>query len=355
MSKLVGEQLTEEFDEKNENREKKKIAFVVQRYGKEVNGGAEYHCRVLAEHLKDYYQVEVLTSCAKKYTPWDNFYNAGVEEINGVSVHRFPVEHIRDVKRFRELSVKIKKGDKSVEKEWIRELGPCCPRLISYLKENGEQYAVIIFFTYAYYLTVEGLNLGLKNTILLPTAHDEPGIYLSIYKDLFKKPNAILYNSIEERDFLVKKFGTEGIKSRLTCVGIDIPEGKYKLPKALEEYKNNYIIYVGRVSKGKNYKELNRDFIEYKRRNPSDLKMIVIGKIDGGMKLINSEDIIYTGFVTEEELLEFLKEKPEELEVVMTGREPKESLCKMADYITEMKMIKHPYEQGIPARKAIEF
>lgn len=54
-------------------------------------------------------------------------------------------------------------------------------------------------------------------------------------------------------------------------------------------------------------------------------------------------------------LLEFLKEKPSDLEVVLTGRDPKEELLLLADYVTEMKKIKHPYDQNQPARLGIEF
>ena len=52
---------------------------------------------------------------------------------------------------------------------------------------------------------------------------------------------------------------------------------------------------------------------------------------------------------------DFLKNKPDELEVVMTGRNPSQKLLDTADYITEMKKIKHPYDEGVKARHGIEF
>lgn len=59
-------------------------------------------------------------------------------------------------------------------------------------------------------------------------------------------------------------------------------------------------------------------------------------------------------FVTENELISFLHNKPGTTEIVLTGRVPSRRLCGMADYITEMKKIKHPYDSGITARKGIE-
>lgn len=53
---------------------KEKIAFIVVRYGKDINGGAEYHCRMLAERLVNDYDVEVLTTCVKNYVTGDNEY-----------------------------------------------------------------------------------------------------------------------------------------------------------------------------------------------------------------------------------------------------------------------------------------
>lgn len=53
-------------------------------------------------------------------------------------------------------------------------------------------------------------------------------------------------------------------------------------------------------------------------------------------------------------VVEFLKHRPEELEVVLTGRNPKPELVELADYITNMSAVRHPYQKGVPARKGIE-
>ena len=67
----------------------KKIAFIIIRYGVEVNGGAEVHCRMLAERLRPYYDVEVLTTTTKVFRDRDNDYPEGVSTVNGVTVRRF--------------------------------------------------------------------------------------------------------------------------------------------------------------------------------------------------------------------------------------------------------------------------
>ena len=60
------------------------------------------------------------------------------------------------------------------------------------------------------------------------------------------------------------------------------------------------------------------------------------------------------GFLPESEVLAFLDGKPDDLEVVMTGRNPSEALQARADYITEMVKRRHPFDKGIGARKGIE-
>ena len=72
--------------------------------------------------------------------------------------------------------------------------------------------------------------------------------------------------------------------------------------------------------------------------------------------LILDESIasINLGFIDLNEVISFLKNKPYGLEVIMTGRNPKEELIDLADYVSEIKCIKHPYEKGIPSRIGIE-
>lgn len=69
------------------------------------------------------------------------------------------------------------------------------------------------------------------------------------------------------------------------------------------------------------------------------------------------DEAVYTigaGLLDEELVLDFLKNKPEDLEVILTGNTPDERLIEAADYVSEIRKIKHPYEQGQPARGGIE-
>lgn len=61
------------------------------------------------------------------------------------------------------------------------------------------------------------------------------------------------------------------------------------------------------------------------------------------------------GVISRESALEFLRERPESLEIVLTGRGPDESLVELADYVSEILKVKHPFDRGIRARKGIEY
>lgn len=63
---------------------------------------------------------------------------------------------------------------------------------------------------------------------------------------------------------------------------------------------------------------------------------------------------VTTGMIPEVRLLAFLRGKPAGLEVVLTGRDVPESIAALADYLSDIRAVKHPYDQGIQARKGIE-
>ena len=71
--------------------------------------------------------------------------------------------------------------------------------------------------------------------------------------------------------------------------------------------------------------------------------------IDEAVSTINNK------FIIEDDMLEFLHNKPAELEVVLSGRDPSDALIGAADYVSEIRKIKHPFDQGISSREGIEF
>ena len=104
------------------------------------------------------------------------------------------------------------------------------------------------------------------------------------------------------------------------------------------------------------YKELNRDrvcqecfngleFIEELFQDPS-WDMLVLDEINIAVR---------DGFLKEEEVLALLEAKPEKLEVVLTGRGATERIIEKADLVSEIREVKHPYDQGLRSREGIEY
>ena len=279
---------------------KKKIAFVCQRYGLEVNGGAELHCRQVAERLVPYYDVTVYTTCAMDYMTWANEYPPGESELNGVHVRRFRVARGRD-KNLLLLSEKVffdpDHTDKE-EKKWIDGQGPYCPKLVKMLEKEHLQYKRVIFMTYLYYLTATGMPLGFENALMIPTVHDEYPVHMRCYNPVFESCKGFIWNTEEEKRFAEKRFPkirtTPGI---MAGVGVDIPEGTLpEIPNVLKG--KEYIVYVGRIDESKGCGDLFAFFRKYRDEHGRGLKLALIGKpvID----IPEDEDIIHLGFVSEE-------------------------------------------------------
>jgi glycosyltransferase involved in cell wall biosynthesis len=205
-----------------------KIAFVVQRYGTEILGGSEYHCRLIAERLAPKHQVEVLTTCAQDYITWKNEYPEGTDRVRGVTVRRFANARMRDIEAFNRYSEWIFNSPhtREDEMEWLKQQGPWCPALLEYLERHQQQYDVLIFMTYLYAPTVLGVRVAPHKSILVPTAHDEPAIHLGIYKEMFSAPAAIAYNTDVERRFLTTHFSIRAVEEETVGCGVDLPQAQ---------------------------------------------------------------------------------------------------------------------------------
>ena len=111
--------------------------------------------------------------------------------------------------------------------------------------------------------------------------------------------------------------------------------------------------YFGRVSNmGK------EDFEECKRAYSALFESAISRAAEEKFDLLVLDEAVSScnhGVIDEGALLRFLKSRPARLEVVLTGREPSAALVEAADYVTEMKKVKHPFDAGIVARRGIEF
>ncbi len=280
----------------------KKVAFVVQRYGLEVNGGAELQCRQFAERLTKYYEVEVLTSKAIDYVTWENEYEQDEEVIHGVKVRRFAAQR-RDIEEFDRLSNVILQfgSTEKEETEWMRRQGPYSEELFRYIASHQKEYFAFVFFTYLYATTYFGLPLVKKKAVLVPEAHDELPIHLGIFRKFFLKPRAFFYNTPTEQAFVEQTFHCERILNNHGAggVGVDVPADVSADRFRKKHGTDDFLLYIGRIEEHKGCKELFAYFKEYKKRNPGPLKLVLIGK--ERFPVPEEEGIISLGFVEEQE------------------------------------------------------
>ena len=329
-----------------------KIAFIVQRYGAEILGGSEYHCRLIAERLSARHDVEVLSTCAREYTTWENAYPEGADRIRGVTVRRFANVRTRDLESFNAYSNWIFNNAHSAkdEEQWLEQQGPWCPALLEYLEQQHKSYDALIFFTYLYAPTVLGLRIDPTRSILVPTAHDEPAIRLDLYRQVFSLPAGIAYNTGVERGFLRARFDIRAKAEEIVGCGVDLPphlEGPNGGPpdggaatEAVEDESTStsdargavfrrrhrlygpFVLYGGRIDAGKGCEELIEYFSTYATAE-GDATLALMGvKL---MPIPEEPFVRFAGMLPEAERLEAL-----EAATVVAVPSPYESLSLLA-------------------------
>ena len=94
--------------------------------------------------------------------------------------------------------------------------------------------------------------------------------------------------------------------------------------------------------------------VEAKAAYTALFEKVKAAAVEQNARLLVMLDLCNAELIDTAMVVDFLKNRPEQLEVVMTGRNPKPELVELADYITNMNAVKHPFEKGVPARKGIE-
>ncbi|MCK4763738.1 MAG: glycosyltransferase family 4 protein [Candidatus Aminicenantes bacterium] len=284
-----------------------KIGIIVQRYGLEINGGAEYHARLIAEKIRKYFDIEVFTSTALDYITWEHHYPEGRESINDIPVNRFKVEKVRDPKVFGEIQDCIFNEEHTAadELKWLEEEGPYLPALIEELERRENDFAYFIFFSYRYYHSYVGVKKFKDKAILVPTAEHDEVVYLRLFKDFFNLPAAFVYNSYEEREIIHKVSGNFAVPGDVVGVGSDIP-AEFS-PAAFREkfaIRGKYFIYIGRLDENKGVPQLLDFFTRLLEEEKIDLTLVM-----GGKSLIEipaHPQIKYLGFMSDEDKFDAL-------------------------------------------------
>jgi len=98
-------------------------------------------------------------------------------------------------------------------------------------------------------------------------------------------------------------------------------------------------------------KQERRDFYNGRLREVTEMA------VRDGYQVLFLDEAVYciaAGMLDESVLIDFLKNKPETLEVILTGQGPSQQLMELADYVSEIKKVRHPFDRKIPARPGIE-
>ena len=284
-----------------------KIAVVVQRYGVEINGGAELHARYVAEHLARHVEVEVLTTCARDYISWANDYPAGASREGAVGIRRFPVSRTRSPRDFGAWSKRVFESTHSVNDElaWLDAEGPTSPALIRHLAAEQAAYDHVLFFSMRYYHAYHGARAVPDKAILVPTAERDEVLGLEIFRPILRGVRACMYNSPEERALLQAMAGRDDVPGVVVGVGSELPAAA-----SAERFRQRTgihgrtAIYIGRIDENKGCAELFDFWTRYSEITPGGLMLVLVGT--PVLPVPVHPRIRHLGFVTDQEKFDAL-------------------------------------------------
>ena len=285
-----------------------RLVYVVQRYGREVAGGAEAACRMFAERMAlRGHEVEVITSCALSYVDWADQYSPGTEVLEGVTVRRLPVVDQRHPIRFGELSRRVLSGPRPVpatlQAQWLAEQGPWLDGFASVIDDRASACDIVAFYTYLYRTTTDGLPLAWWRapTLLHPAAHEERPFRLTAFDRVLRHTDGLFFHSLEEAQLTLSRIGN--YKGPVATIGLGV--GVTLDDPDVSVFRTRfgigdrpYLLLLGRIDPNKGSLEAYEFFLAMKRRSPGPLMLVVVGEQVHDLPV--DPDVVTTGFVTDD-------------------------------------------------------
>lgn len=287
-----------------------RIAFVIQRYGRDFIGGAEKYTESMATGLAAAgHDITVVTSCATSYEDWADVYEPGLVVEQGVRVHRVPVRAPRDNDRF--IPLHLRAGDPDelplwpwAQERWSQMMGPDLDGVEPLLAEIARTHDTTVFVGYHYSQTLRLTELAAAHgaTAVVPTAHPEGAFHVGRVRQMFEHADRVICLAPEEADLVA---GTHGCGDRIDVVPcpvepIDRPD-RSRIDTALGAHglaEGRYAVVVGRVDPAKGSDDAVRFSRLFRDRLDPEFRLAVVGP--GGALGGPSAAIVPTGFVDDD-------------------------------------------------------
>ena len=304
------------------------IAFVVQRYGAEVAGGAEALARDTARALvRAGEDVTVFTTTARDYLSWEPFYPEGTSMDDGVVVRRFavdPPDPRRSAALVRQLG--LSPGDPALEAAWATAQGPVSRGLLAALANRGDFNRgdspspgtvpmrglspgrgcprVVVCWTYLYATSQMAMPIVRDRSILVPLAHEEPMLRFTLTRGVIRMARALAFMTPEERRLVEDTAGVGGTPGVVVGAGLDpSPDGDAAHARAARPLPPRFVLYLGRVDAAKGVDALIRAHRAY-RDAGGTLGLVLAGREAPGTRIPGW--VTTTGFLTDGERADLL-------------------------------------------------
>ena len=275
-----------------------RLVWVVHQYGTEVGGGSETLCRQIAELLVDDVDSTVLSTAARTYSDWSPQYPLGESTERGVRVIRFAAEPVDPGLRALYDQAFASPHDPDVGRRWLLGNGPNIPQLVAHLKSQSSEYDVLCSLPYVYPTTLLALETFTGPRVLVPCAHDEPALALSLYDEVFRSADVLVFNSEEEEELIERRFGVLERPSRVIGTWIDRPPPvDARAFAARYELEDPYVVSIGRLDMSKGTDLLLAVHAETLGRTPPHT-LVLVGH--PYMEIPDLPQLLVTGFVDEQ-------------------------------------------------------